>query len=82
MSSACVLVVVLAGFVSSFKKKPGIVPQAQATTAVPAAQPDNTANNVADAPFHAWVEERQRQLEDAQAAQALAGSHQPSDGRP
>ena len=68
----CVLIVVLAGFVSSFRKKPGMVPHAQGTTAVPAAQPDNTANNVAT--LHSTLgEERQRQLEDAQAAQALAG---------
>ena len=69
---ACVLVVVLAGLVSSFKKKPGMVSHAQATTAVPAAQPDNTANNVAT--LHSTLgEEHRRQLEDAQAAQALAG---------
>jgi hypothetical protein len=76
----CVLIVVLAGFVSSFKEKPGIVPRTENTAAVAAAQPDNTANNVAT--LHSTLgQERQRQLEDAQAAQALATAPaQPTPG--
>ena len=67
----CVLVVVLAGFVSSFKKKPPVAAQAKSVPAVPATQSDATANNVAA--LHSTLgDERRRQLEDAQVNQALA----------
>ena len=68
-----VLVVVLAGFVSSFKKKPGAAQPARTIPAVPVTQPDTTANNVAA--LHSTLgEEHRRQLEDAQVTQALAGT--------
>lgn len=55
-------VLVLATLVSSFRKKPGLVPKTQETTAAPAVQ-NNTATNVAA--LHAQIEsERQRHPEE------------------
>ena len=65
-----VLVIVLAGFVSSFRKKPGLIAPAKQASAAPLSQPDNTANNVAA--LHSTLgEERQLEPEDAQVAQAV-----------
>ena len=64
-----VLVIVLASFVSSFRKKPGTAAKTKDTVALPTVQ-DHTATSVAA--LHAQLdEERRKQQEDSQLAQAL-----------